>query len=280
MTIRKKDEDKSKSWRVWTFIVIPVLTLIPVYFTMIKGSDTGGQEPGISIIEGDVNSRNQITNIYAGTNSSVKSGKIDLVSTDEMVSKSSYRGTETFAVCGVAKSYTFSFLAVVKNNEKLKNCLIKWGDGTPNQVFQEITTNTIISHTFPEGNSVMQIEVEMESGKTEMTIYNVFVGANPMASFTTSGSTTDICINEPVTFRIGNYRSNPPWTVYTVSFSDGTEPVSFIMPATDSGFSYTRTFKKASTPDNPMFTMMLAVENPCYRTIYTLDHIVVKNCRK
>ncbi len=288
-TTKKKGENKPKSWPVWTYIMIPILTLIPVYFTMLRGcSDTKqeagrtiiNQGDGTTIVEGNVNNTQLVTNIYPGTNASVKSSKIDLVSTDKDVERSIYRGTETFAVCRGEESYPFSFLAIIQNNGKLRNCLIKWGDGTPNQEFREITTNTKISHTFPEGNSIMQIEVETESGKMEVTSYNVFVGSNPLGSFTTLAPTTNICINEPVTFEIGNSGANSPWTVHTVSFSDGTEPFSFIIPSGNSNFRYTRTFTKASTPDNPMFTMKLTVENPCYATTYTLDQIIVKDCRR
>jgi gliding motility-associated-like protein len=139
-------------------------------------------------------------------------------------SGSIFNGIPVFRICTNTIS-TFTFTN--GSNTSNTNYTINWGDTSPNYVSNNF--NTAITHEYQIGLWNMVYTVNGSNGCSTTKSYIVFVGSNPAVSLGNPGN-TDICISEPLTFPITGTANNPPGTVYTVSFNDGSPPQVFTDP--------------------------------------------------
>ena len=102
---------------------------------------------------------------------------------------------------------------------------IIWGDGAPDSVF---STFTIISHSYNIGTYPLKFIVT-GNGCTDTATYYIYVGSNPAVGLGNPGNTT-ICTGVSLTFPITGTSTNTPGTIYTVTFNDGSAPVTYTHP--------------------------------------------------
>jgi hypothetical protein len=304
---------KRQTLLIWTAIIIPILGIIPAYYIFFNGDKDSDKENGVStqinidsstisgsnIVSGDnnnVNSNNStnfttINNYYSVSDITIKSENIaDIKSDDKAVYKRIYHGTETFVVCKFLGFYTFKFTCNLKNAKPGKTYTIKWGDGTLDTTVTAVSNKVQFSHTFPRGNSIMQIETQNQSGMTEVKSYNVFLGTSASGGIATPG-VKRICLNEDFEFMLTGFKYNPPWTVYTLSFNDGAKPRSFLVSDTSKDYvrmtyafnSFPKTRRPKNTfpyEDRPFYTLDLVVENPCGSASARIEPFFVSDCKK
>ncbi len=171
-----------------------------------------------------------------------------------------------FKICGSG-----SFQLAVVNSSQTKatntNYRIEWGDGT---IYTGPTfgTNDTLTHTYPDfGFYDLKFIVTAGSGCTSTSTEKVFIGSNPAVGLTSPGSTIGLCVPLTRTFLIdtATTNQNPPGTIYTVSYNDGSPNDVFTHPAPA---TFTHTFNKSSCgatggrTQNTFFVSIRA-ENPC-----------------
>ncbi|QBN17794.1 PKD-like domain-containing protein [Flavobacterium nackdongense] len=175
-----------------------------------------------------------------------------------------YNGYKTFRVC----SNTVSEIQFINASTTLatnSNYSINWGDSTP-----DFTSNTFstTSHTYSVGLWTLTYTVKGQNGCSISRIYKVFVGNNPAVGIGNPGN-TNICSSTPLTFPITGTENNPPGTIYTITFNDGSAPLTFNHPPPA---SVTHTFLKTScgiTSNNGStiyqnsFSANIEASNPC-----------------
>ncbi|MBF2709757.1 PKD-like domain-containing protein [Flavobacterium soyangense] len=175
-----------------------------------------------------------------------------------------YNGYKTFRVC----SNTVSEIQFINASTTLatnSNYSINWGDSTPD--FTSTTFSTT-SHTYSVGLWTLTYTVKGQNGCSISRIYKVFVGNNPAVGIGNPGN-TNICNSTPLTFPITGTENNPPGTIYTITFNDGSAPLTFNHPPPA---SVTHTFLKSScgiTSNNGStiyqnsFSANIEASNPC-----------------
>ncbi len=171
-----------------------------------------------------------------------------------------YDGKKYFKVCSNVPSANFNFtnLSTTSNT----NYIIKWGDGSPDYV--STTFSAPVSHTFNVGITQMLFIVTGTNGCTDTATYYAFVGSNPAVGLENPGNTA-ICTNNTLTFPISGTATNPPGTVYTVTFNDGTPPISLTHPVpADISHTFTLSSCGAVSPGyNNAFNASIQASNPC-----------------
>ncbi len=142
---------------------------------------------------------------------------------------------------------------------------INWGDGTPS--FTSTNWNST-THTYSVGLWTLTYTVIGQGGCSNSKTYNVYVGSNPAVSLGSPGN-TDNCSNIPLTFPITGADNNPPSTIYTVTFNDGTPAQVFNHPPPS---EITHTFSKTScgvtsyngtSPYPNSFSASIVASNAC-----------------
>ena len=183
-----------------------------------------------------------------------------------------YGGFQYFTECG-ATSATFSFLNNSSTQATNTTYQIKWGDGTPDFNGASLTT---IDHDYPLGNFTLLFIINGQNGCRDTGVYKIFVGSNPAIGFANPGSSS-ICSGTPLTFQVSSFINNPPATIYTVTFNDGTPPITYNHPAPDSvthQFNVTSCGTSGGTFANS-FSATIEASNPCSRSVVTVVPIYV-----
>lgn len=183
---------------------------------------------------------------------------------------------QPFVMCGNSGQNTFD---ITLNNSSTTqgtnvNYTLDWGDGTA--VFDG-TDMTSLSHTY-EGTGFFDIEftVEGANGCVITETYEVFAGSNPSVGLASPGSTINLCAPNTLEFPITNWQNNSDGTIYTVTFSDGSAPETFIHPPPE---SISHVFNTSSCGNTSIggfqnsFHVRIIAENPCGFSAATIEPI-------
>lgn len=138
---------------------------------------------------------------------------------------------------------------------------IDWGDGSA--VFKGDSWDEL-SHSYDIGIYTMTYSVTPENGCKVSRKYGVFIGSNPSVGLGTPGN-TNVCVGEELTFPITVPANNPDGTIYTVNFSDGSDPQIFAHPPPE---SVSHIFTDGSCgaqggPNGNYFVVTITAANPC-----------------
>ncbi len=169
-----------------------------------------------------------------------------------------YNGLPYFTQCAsVASPFTFTNLSSSANS----SYIIKWGDGSPDFSSTSFTSTT---HTYSIGTYPLQFIVSGQDNCKDTGTYYVFVGNNPAVGLNNPGNTF-ICSGATLSFPVSGTENNPPGTVYTVSFNDGTPSLVFNQPPPT---SVSHLFNRGScgipSPGFPnSFQATIRATNPC-----------------
>ncbi len=176
-----------------------------------------------------------------------------------------------------------SYQLKVKNSttNQQSNCTyeIDWGDGSPHFTQNDWAANATTMHTYnSQGYFKIIFTITTSKGCSKKKIISFYNGVNPLASFTTTSSTTFLCTPATVNFKIGNWFNNSPGTTYQVDFGDGSPVVILKHPLNnaDTDEIVSHTYTKSSCPDQVDFTATLKAINACFITTYTLDQILIR----
>lgn len=171
-----------------------------------------------------------------------------------------YNGFKTFRVCTNTVS-EIQFINASTSSATNSNYTISWGDSTPN-----FSSNTFLStsHTYSVGLWTLIYTVTSQNGCSSSRTYKVFVGNNPAVGIGNPGN-TNICLSTPLIFPITGTENNPPGTIYTITFNDGSIPTTFNHPPPA---SVTHTFLKSSCGvtsqgQQNSFSATIEASNPC-----------------
>lgn len=133
---------------------------------------------------------------------------------------------------------------------------------------------TTTTHQYGIGTYQLKFIVTGANGCLDTTNYKVFIGGNPAVGLGNPGNTA-VCTGSSLTFPVTNTQSNPPGTIYTVHFNDGSpDKVYTSAPDTIIHFfnksscgttsgSYTNSFSATITASNPCSSSE-AVVSPIY----------------
>ncbi|MRG45471.1 PKD domain-containing protein [Chitinophaga sp. SYP-B3965] len=155
---------------------------------------------------------------------------------------------------------------------------INWGDNTALFTATDWAPGAQTTHTYTsQGFFPIVITITPANGCAKSVTYQFYNGNNPLASLSTSTSTTGLCAPAPVEFQIGNWFNNSPGTTYLLNFGDGSPVVTLQHPlnATNAVHLITHQYTTSSCPSID-FTATLRVSNGCFTTTYTLDKIIVR----
>lgn len=157
---------------------------------------------------------------------------------------------------------------------------IDWGDGSAVFSQTDWAIGAQTSHIY-NAQGYFPIVITITSpgnGCSKSSNYRFYNGLNPLASFTTTASTTGLCAPAPVEFQIGNWFNNSPGTTYVINFGDGTPNLVLSHPLDPSNiiYKFTHTYAISSCPGRNDFTATLDVTNGCFTTTYTLNQIIVR----
>ncbi|WP_179348786.1 PKD domain-containing protein [Winogradskyella pacifica] len=177
---------------------------------------------------------------------------------------STYEGLPVFKIC-VNETSEFTFTNATNTSSLNTNYTINWGDGSPD--FQN-TSWSILNHTYDVGIYNLVYTIEGNNSCTTVKNYTIFVGSNPAVSLGNPGN-TDICNISPLTFPITGTENNPPGTVYTVTFNDGSTPQTFNHPP-PANVTHTFTTSSCDTVSSDgtntyqnSFSAIIVASNPC-----------------
>jgi gliding motility-associated-like protein len=151
---------------------------------------------------------------------------------------------------------------------------IDWGDGSPKFTGSEWETFT---HPYATGIYNLKYTVTGENGCVATKTYGVFIGSNPAVGLGNPGN-TNICSATSLTFPITSTDNNPVGTIYTVTFSDGSEPQVFNHPPPP---EVTHTFDESSCGKfnssgyANSFSATITAANPCASSTATVAPIYV-----
>ncbi|WP_432670630.1 PKD domain-containing protein [Flavobacterium sp. SM2513] len=231
-------------------VSLPVSTLVAGTFTYTLVSVADSSDPVVSETIG----LNTVFTVLPQANATINS------SADSSV----FGGFQVFKICG-NQPFEFEFFNASTTSATNTSYTISWGDSSPNFTG---TNWSSLTHTYQVGIWNLVYTITAQNGCNVTKTYKVFVGDNPAVGLENPGN-TDICISSPLTFPITGTDNNPPGTIYTVSFNDGSPSVSFNHPPPA---SVTHTFLSTScgtsslagstTYQNSFFASIQA-SNPC-----------------
>lgn len=180
-------------------------------------------------------------------------------------SGTTFNGIPAFRICSNVTS-PFAFSNASSTSSTLNtNYTIDWGDGSPNFTSASWTTTT---HTYAVGYWNLTYTIQSTNSCEIIKKYVVFVGSNPAVSLGNPGN-TDICNSTQLTFPISGTENNPSGTTYTISFNDGSSPITYNHPPPS---TISHTFLKTScgvtssdgTNSYPnSFRANIVAQNPC-----------------
>jgi gliding motility-associated-like protein len=188
-------------------------------------------------------------------------------------------GDSVFRKCNRLPLYTFNF-----NNQSLTTSTnihdsIVWGYGTP--VYSTLNwTTQILPHDYPFGLKKLVRYVTANDGCIGKKEYGVFLGVIPSVSID-APDIKEICAMDSIVFPIRlPINPNPPGTIYTVKFHDGSPSLTFVdtLPST-----ITHTYSRSSCNNLDFLTypnsfyLEIVSTSPCgssnayYTPIYVSD---------
>jgi PKD repeat protein len=177
-----------------------------------------------------------------------------------------FNGDTTFYKCAQgAPSSIFTFQNA-SSPGNITNHTIIWGDGTPN--FTSTANWTTQDHTYNVGSYTLSYIVRSPNGCLDTTRYKVFYGSIPGGGISSNGNTRG-CSPSTFPFYINSTANNPPGTIYTVTFSDGSPPVIFSHPPPDTIYhtfnigSCGYSSSSGTTTFQNSFSASFIAENPC-----------------
>jgi len=185
-----------------------------------------------------------------------------------------YNGSIYFRNCSSDAAAIFEFTnASTTVNSGYK---IIWGDGSPDSIFNSFTG--VISHSYNIGTTPLSFIVS-GNGCIDTTTYFIYVGSNPAVGLGNPGNTT-ICTGVSLTFPISGTSTNTPGTTYTVTFNDGSAPVTFNHPApADVTHNFINGSCGTTTQTTPIYTnsfsATIEASNPCLTSAATVVPIYV-----
>ena len=190
-------------------------------------------------------------------------------------SQTIYNGLTYFRQCSAAASALLNFVNQSTTATTNTSYKIIWGDATP-----DFTSPTFMSttHTYNTGTYTLQFIIG-GNGCSDTVSYNVFVGSNPAVGLGNPGNST-ICTSTSLTFPITGASTNTPGTTYTVTFSDGTSPVTFSQPP-PSDFTHAFNINSCgyTTQTTPVYTnsfsATIQASNPCLTSAASVVPIYV-----
>lgn len=155
---------------------------------------------------------------------------------------------------------------------------IDWGDNTAPFTQTDWPSGAQTTHTYnAQGYFTIAMTITPANGCTKTITYRFYNGQNPLASFTTTQSTTGLCVPAPIEFQIGNWFNNSAGTTYEINFGDGAPHVTLPHPlnASNTIRLLSHTYNTSSCP-NPDYTATLNATNGCFTTTYTLNQIIIR----
>ncbi|MEO7310482.1 MAG: PKD domain-containing protein, partial [Chitinophagaceae bacterium] len=176
------------------------------------------------------------------------------------IGSTTYDGKSFFTACSGNSPEVFTF----SNQSSTSNSFYRiiWGDASPD--YSAATFSSLITHSYTTGTYTLNFIVTGQNGCVDTAVYSVFVGANPAVGLGNPGNTS-ICTGSGLTFPINTTSSNPPGTVYTVIFNDGTPSVTYQHPAPpDVTHNFLITSCGTNSPGyNNSFSATVTASNPC-----------------
>ncbi len=180
-----------------------------------------------------------------------------------------------FSICGDETSSIITFTNTSSTSSTLNaNYTIDWGDGsTP---FSATNWN-VEMHEYTIGTYTLTYTIEGNNGCTTVREYTVFLGSNPGVLFGSEGNDGILCEGGSITIPIQGTDLNTPETTYTITFTDGSPPVTLSHPPPT---SITHTFNMTSCGTNSdgnanSFSATIEAENLCRVTEVTVGPIYV-----
>lgn len=142
---------------------------------------------------------------------------------------------------------------------------IDWGDGKP---VLHSTGFTNQKHVYNTGVYTLTFTITGNTGCISVKTYKVFVSSNPGITLGNNGG-TDICVNDSLSFPISGTSKNPPGTIYTIVYGDGSPNEVYndtkTLPAL-----VTHTFKKSSCA--------ITTSDGIYLNAFSVNIVAVNNC--
>ncbi len=187
-----------------------------------------------------------------------------------------YEGRNYFRTCSNAASSEFTFTNPSSTASTNTSYRIIWGDNTPD--FNGSAFTGPLTHTYARGTFTMTYIIGGSNGCIDTATYYIFVGSNPAVGLGNPGNTT-ICTGSTLTFPVSNTSSNPPETIYTVTFNDGSSPLVYSHPMLASvshQFNRSSCGTNSSTYSNS-FSASIEARNPCQTSSATVVPIYVSD---
>ncbi|MCO5287652.1 MAG: PKD domain-containing protein [Chitinophagaceae bacterium] len=190
-----------------------------------------------------------------------------------------FNGDNYFSICGNLPTGEFNFSNQSTTQSTNTSYRIIWGDGAPD--FTSTVFNTVLQHTYSTGTHQMLFIVSGQNGCIDTGFYRIYVGTNPAVGLSNPGNTA-ICGGSSLTFPITGIDNNPPGTIYTITFNDGSMPEVFEHPNIPA--SITHKFDKTSCGTNSSsgstvypnsFSASIRASNPCNSSEATIVPIYV-----
>ncbi len=173
-----------------------------------------------------------------------------------------YNGKRYFKLCTNTSTAVFTFINNSSTAATNTNYQIIWGDATPD--YNSATFNTPLTHTYPVGTTTALFIVTGANGCKDTIPYYIFLGTNPAVGLGNPGNTA-ICTNSSLTFPISSTGLNSPGTIYTITFNDGSAPITYTHPAPADithQFPITSCGTTSGTYQNS-FSATIQAANPC-----------------
>ncbi len=189
-----------------------------------------------------------------------------------------YNGSVYFTTCGAS---TGDFIFTNQSITQSTNTAYKivWGDGSPD--FTADPSFSITTHTYGIGSHPILFIVTGQNGCIDTTRYFAFVGTNPAVGLNNPGNTL-ACSGESLTFPITGVASNAPGTVYTVTFNDGTQPITYVHPDIPTSVTHIFDISSCNTTSsngtnvyNNSFSANIVAQNPCNSSAATVVPIYI-----
>lgn len=183
------------------------------------------------------------------------------------VDVSTYNGVQAFVMCQAGMlNYTFNFSNTTSAPSGTEYT-VDWGNGNTTTY---TTNNWSSSQSYNLGLNQGTITLTEPNGCTRSVPFYVFVGDVPLGGLAVI--TPSICVGASIDFSWSGYTNNPPGTLYTVDFGDGTtETVEHPPLAT---LQHTYTISSCTQP-NGEFTVNWEISNPCDTRTGALNQIRV-----
>lgn len=173
-----------------------------------------------------------------------------------------YNGRRYFKLCTNTSSAVFTFINNSSTAATNTNYQIVWGDATPD--YNASTFSAPITHSYPVGTTTALFIVTGANGCKDTIPYYIFLGTNPAVGLGNPGNTA-ICTNNSLTFPISSTALNSPGTIYTITFNDGSAPITYTHPAPADithQFPITSCGTTSTTYQNS-FSATIQASNPC-----------------